>query len=671
MCGIAGLFGGGPLSNARQVADALGTSVSHRGPDGAGALLLPAPGERASVLSSSGGSSRGARGVLVHRRLTILDLVTGEQPMSFGDGRYWIVFNGEIYNFRELRRQLEACGARFRTASDTEVLLAVYAHHGVDGFARLNGMFALAIYDETEQRIVLARDPLGIKPLYWGRVGGKVWFGSELRAARRAGLLGDEIDREALLQYVFYRFVPSPRTLLAGAAKVVPGSAMTFDAGGALLDQRAFAPEPGATRRVAEPAGMLAEELRAAVARQMVADVPVGAFLSGGVDSSLVVALMQAVNPQTATFAVGFRGGDQDEGELAVAANAAAMLGTSHRERSVDADSYFRRLPEAVATVEEPLAHVGMSLQCDLAALARGHVKVALTGQGADEPLGGYSRHQATRIAPLLRALTGKAGRWMLARRPGQRREAFERLLRLVFAPPGVSGAAAMFGALTVEDANALLARPVYDPQAVILGAIEPWWQRGSAMDPVARALFVDARTSLADDLLLVADKTAMANSLETRVPFLDLEYLRAVESIHGHQRVAVVGHRKPLQLEVARRTLPSAMADRFRAMAAPWRRKAGFDAPVGRWLRSSDADLPALLCGRSAVLPEFLSRQRVASLVANEASHSPRTRFALVALELWLRSTLTGNADAATAGERESVEHAPIEPLPITSIGR
>jgi asparagine synthase (glutamine-hydrolysing) len=474
--------------------------------------------------------------------------------------------------------------------------------------------------------------------------------------------LPDAIDQEALLQYLFYRFVPAPRTLLNGVAKVMPGSVLSFSRDGRLLEERVFTPRPSATTRFVGTPAALGDALSAAVTRQMVADVPVGAFLSGGVDSSLIVSLMRRINPDTETFAVGFPPSAEREGETAVAARAAAILATRHQARVLEPAKYFTNLPGAISIVEEPLAHPGMSLQAELAALTRTRVKVALTGQGADEPLGGYRRHQAIRIAPIVHALFGGAAETMVARRYAARRESLGRIRHLAAAMPGVTRAAAMFSPIDPAEANALLATPTQSPDEVIIGAIATWWSRAEAMDPVARALFVDTRTSLADDLLLVADKTAMAHSLETRVPFLDLEYLRTIESIDGRQRVGMLGPRKHLQIEIARRMLPSELSQSFAAAAQPWRKKRGFDAPVREWMcGSARGRLATFLHGRDACLPELLDRQQVAARLAGFLGSSGdgyRLVLAFFALEVWLRSTLRG--DAAAVVTESLIPHVP-----------
>ena len=650
MCGLAGVFGGGGLSNAPWLARSMGRAIDHRGPDGSGCLVLRLHDEvpqRFSEETLAGSAEQAVAGIFVHRRLAILDLVSGDQPMASGAGDAWIVFNGEIYNYRQLRAEL-AGRADLKTCSDTEVILETYRRWGVAGFARLNGMFAFALYDVRRKEVVLARDPIGIKPLYWGRSGSRVWFASELRAPRAAGLLDARVSDDALLQYLYYRFVPAPATLLAGAHKVMPGSALRFSLDGTALGSEAFAPPPAGTGRRPDAVVELSTALGAAVSRQLVSDVPVGAFLSGGVDSSLVVELMRQDVPDVVTFAVGFPSTERQESELVAARRAALALNATHHERTLEPDTYFDRLPGIIAQVEEPLAHPGMLLQSDLAALARQRVKVVLTGQGADEPLGGYPRHHAARLAqrvpgalsPLLRRVSPGAG--------AEARESIARMWRLLEAPRGIARATAMFSPLSPSGASALLRRPLPDPDVVIEGAARPWWEASSSLDPTARMLWIDTRMSLADDLLLVTDKTAMAHSLEARVPFLDLDYLGVVESIEGAQRVQPFGRRKHLQYALATRLLPPGLSRALSGSSRPWRRKRGFDVPVTPWLRGPmRSRLEGFLLGADACLPEYLDegqvRTRVRAYLAG-GGRSYRFVLSLLVLEIWFRIVIRGD---------------------------
>ena len=645
MCGIGGVLGHGLLPDAADLARTFACGLAHRGPDGNGILGIEAPGGALRPMHGNN-VAEALSGLLVHARLSIIDLATGDQPMMLADAPLAIVFNGEIYNYRELRSELErARGIRFRTQSDTEVILQVYRQWGAAGFGRLNGIFALALYDGNQRELVLARDPIGVKPLYWTRNNSTIGFASEIRPLHQAGLADRTLDQEALAQYLFYRFVPAPRTLWAGVRKVLPGHALTFDHTGELLREVDFArPAPVASSLEGrELIVAMAEEFRQAIRRQMLADVPVGAFLSGGLDSSLVVRAMADVGTPVATFAVGFPSRPERPSELVAARRAAALLGTAHRERELALDDYLARMAWAVAQVEEPLAHPGMLMQADLAALARTDVKVVLTGQGADEPLGGYPRHQAARLASLLGSPLGPVARLGL-RAGGTGRESPDRLLRALGARRGIDRAAALFSpGDPAATARLVKGHRPGETHNAILSAIEPWWRRSEGMDEVARVLYVDVRTSLSDDLLLVGDKMAMAHGLEARVPFLDLDYLHFVEAIPGSRRVRAAGDRKWLQRELATALLPPELARELAGTTGLLRRKRGFDVPMDQWLRKDGPALVSFLLGSRSLLPEVVEPEWVRQVAENylaRPGQSFRTVLSLYMLELWLETT-------------------------------
>jgi asparagine synthase (glutamine-hydrolysing) len=649
MCGIGGVWGGGSASLSLGLPALFADALAHRGPDGEGFLAIPADPSiparscRRSALPSQPVSC----GRLVHRRLSIIDLDTGDQPMQIQNGRFWIVFNGEIYNYRELRQHLATLpNTDFHTRSDTEVILQVYRHWGIDGFRQLNGIFALALYDGDRRELVLARDPVGVKPLYWARGAREVVaFASEIRPLLRTGLAKQVVSPERLAQYLFYRFVPAPGTLWETVEKVVPGHALTFDATARLIADDDFAAPPpvpisGSAGFAAE---LLAPQLTQAVQRQLVADVPVGLFLSGGLDSSLVLSALGERARGVPTFAVGFPGERGYPSELAIAERAARLFQTQHASQLLEPQGYFARLPEAIVQVEEPVVHPGMLMQSDLAAVARQKVKVVLTGQGADEPLGGYPRHQVARLSTVLgRGLTRLAGGRLMGWW-GNRRESVARLRQVLAAPAGVEWAAALFSPITPREAAEMVqgCSAVSGSEAVLEG-VAHWWRRGEGLDDVARALYVDVRTSLAEDLLLVADKTSMAHSLEARVPFLDLDYLRQVESIPGPTRVAAWGSRKRIQHLIGRNLLPAELSRSLERSSGMLRRKRGFDVPVTSWFRESmQEQLVEFLTGPQSVLPDYLRgdlvRSRVRAFLSGSGRDS-RQAMAFYMLELWLR---------------------------------
>jgi len=622
--------------------------LAHRGPDGEGFLLIPVADLPPSLVRSREHIAQATpcQGVLVHRRLSIIDLNTGDQPMRLEDGCEWIVFNGEIYNYRQLREELRrGAGARFRTQSDTEVILAVYRHWGIEGFARLNGIFAFAIYDGARRQLVLHRDPVGVKPLYWCSTRSGVAFASEIRPLRTAGFVRSEVGHEAIAQYLFYRFVPSPRTLWRDVHRVPPGHALRFDLDGRLVQETDVGPPAPVSRPIRGDLGeALAPAFSLAVQRQMLADVQVGAFLSGGLDSSIVVAAMRATGAKPQTFAIGFAAGSGTTNELPLAARSSSLLGTEHAAIEMQAAPYYASFPQAVIEVEEPLAEAGMQLLSNLAALAGKNIKVVLTGQGADEPLGGYPRHQATRLGLAVGRLLGRR----LSGQLGSSRDRLARFFRVVAAPSGPARAAAPFSALEPEQVGGLVRGcGVEAGTEAILDGVARWWDRCAGMDDMARILYVDVRTSLADDLLLMGDKTSMAHGLEARVPFLDIEYLRLVESIPGSQRVALWRRRKWIQHSLARRLVPTPLARELLGPLNPFRKKLAFEVPVDEWLRRGfGTRLRELIAGGNSVLPAYVDRaylRRTVDEYLGNARQGYRVVLSLYVLEVWLRGHIAG----------------------------
>ena len=633
------MWGRDALRDPVRLARTFSQALAHRGPDGEGYLGISRDGDCLPCRTPANLSGRVFEGLFVHRRLSIIDLTTGDQPMSLADGRHWIVYNGEIYNYAELRRELSSLEPQpFRTSSDTEVILRVWRRWGANGLRRLNGMFAIALCDLERRELVLARDPVGVKPLYWtaGRHG--VAFASEIGPLLLEGGAERVPSAEGIAQYLFYRFVPSPGTVWRDVRRVVPGHALRFDADGHCLEEIDFArPAPRPTAG-ADP-GVLAEALQVAVRRQMVSDVPVGAFLSGGLDSSLIVAGMRSSVNHVATFGIGFAATPDAASELPLGARASSQLGTTHEVVEEEPASYFSRFAAAALQVEEPLAEPGILLLSDLAATAARRVKVVLTGQGADEPLGGYPRHQAARLARLLSVLFGH--RWWNRVRLSNEQGA--RFLRVMAASTGPELAGAAFSPLRPEAVGSLVrgcgAQRGHD---AILGGVSRWWRRGEGMDDLARMLYVDVRTSLADDLLLMGDKTAMAHGLEARVPFLDLEYLTLLEAIPGAVRIPLWRRRKWIQHRIAARLLPAPLARDLVGSRNPFQKKLAFEVPMSGWLRTGfGGRLAEVLAGRGSVLPDYVEPSYVRKVVdryLRGGRQAYRTVFALYALELWLR---------------------------------
>ena len=656
MCGIGGYWGTSVDDRVLTVAQNLGDALRHRGPDDHGWLLAWPDDCRASAtrtLSTASGMAPPSL-VLAHRRLSIVDVSGGWQPIANESGTVWIVYNGEIYNHLSLRAELERSGHEFRTRSDTEVVVHAYEEWGPEGFARFNGIFAFALWDAPRRRLLLARDSLGVKPLYHGAATRGLWFASEVKAAIAAGLCNPAVHLPALDHYLTYRFVPSPSTLFRGVERLPPGHWVQADASGRLWNRPVrFAPLPASQDRdssLSEWVDRLTDATQAAVGRQLMADVPVGALLSGGLDSSIIVAVMQsALHKPAATYAVGFSG---SEGELVGARRGAAALGSQHHDVEVDRDGFFQAWVETLSQLDEPVStpgHVLLGLVCRRASQ---DLKVVLTGQGADEPLGGYLRHSVERwisvlgwppLASLLRLGTRAAGR----------SEPLRRLASVANERDLVRRFVTTFAVFTPDQRQMLLrpsARREVDSEAVS----EPvrYWLRGTeGLDSLNRLLYLDARLSLADDLLLGGDKVSMAWSVEARVPYLDLEYLAVAERIPSHYKISLHAGRKRMQRLVGRRLLPAPLARQLTAPGSGWGKKRGFDVPLGKWfereLLSTGAEF---LTGREATLLQYFDRAALQDLIeshlARRADHTRRL-IALLTLEAWHRRFVGGDASA------------------------
>ncbi len=640
MCGIAGAIARDRRRDVGPLVERLTQALAHRGPDGSGLRFL-----------------QGRSAAFGHRRLSIVDLELGAQPMSNEDGRVWVVLNGELYNHLDLRHELAALGHCFRTRADTEVLVHGWEEWGTELLGRLNGMYAFALFDGRSSRgsgeVVLARDPVGVKPLYFGVTDQTWWFASELQAARVCGLVGSALRPQAFDEYLVYRFVPSPGTFYPNAWKVPPSHLVRLELDALpghprfeRFDARFDPATVPLSRRDWEEA--LRSGLRAAVSRQLMADVPVGSLLSGGVDSTVVTQLMRdgLAEPPLA-FAVGFADAREPD-ELACARRAAAALGVPLVEVAVEETDYLAAWPSYLASFGEPIANVGMLLVGLLCRTVRQTRKVVLAGQGADEPLGGYPRHVAERLhpaarflGPLLRVLPDTVGRSdnlsrfrHIAAATNEARRFAETLA--VFPPPQ---AVAVTGHQLDPDE---LAEPV-----------RRWLPEQDGSDSLNRLLQVDARMSLADDLLIVADHTAMASSVELRVPFLDLEFLALVERMPSRYKVSWLGARKWLYRRAVTGLVPDGLRTSLTGWAARVGRKLGFSAPVDRWFaRWVREDAEGYLLGRGSRAPEFLRAEPIRTLLRDVRDRKlPRARqlVSLYVLESWLR----GPSGASATGVR------------------
>jgi asparagine synthase (glutamine-hydrolysing) len=589
VCGIAGALDWAATENEMNtVLGRMASTLHHRGPDDGGRWCDP-----------------DRRVGLAHRRLAILDLSeAGHQPMASPDGRLRIAFNGEIYNFREIREALTTRGYGFKGGSDTEVLLAAVAEWGVaEAARRCVGMFAFAVWDAKEERLRLVRDRLGEKPLYYGRAGGVFLFGSELKAMRAHPAWDRGIDRGALALLLRYGYIPSPHTIYEGIHKLPPGTVLTVTPGRPGTEPaEAYWSLPDlaeAGRRdpfqgtPEEAADELEGLLRQAVRGQMVADVPVGAFLSGGIDSSTVVALMQAeARRPVRTFSVGFAETGFDEAPHAKAV--AAHLGTDHTELYVTPQQAMEVIPRLPQLYDEPFADVSQIPTFLVSELARRHVTVSLSGDGGDELFGGYKRVSWGRSIwrkvgwvprPLRRAAAGAA----TAVTPEAWNATFKRLApllptRLRLPNPGydIHKLAASLGAADPMAFYRGLVSHWRQPASVVLGAAEPATAlsgdvpRPCLPDFAERMMFLDLVTYLPDDILVKVDRAAMAVSLESRMPFLDHRVVEFAWRLPMDLKIRGT-EGKWLLRQVLYRHVPRRLLERP---------KMGFGMPIGTWLR-------------------------------------------------------------------------------------
>lgn len=592
MCGIAGFLEQPPCSSQSESLDRvtkMAHTLRHRGPDDAGAWADAAAGI-----------------ALGHRRLSVVDLsATGHQPMPSACGRYVVSFNGEIYNFRSLRAELEQSGHRFRGHSDTEVLLAAITRWGVEGaLARANGMFALALWDRQERVLFLARDRLGEKPLYYGWIGPRFLFASELKALCAHPDFRPVINRDAVALYLRHNYIPAPFSVYQDVAKLPPGTLLAVRAEAASVrgaPVRYWSARTAAESGVANPwvgteseaLAQLDDLLRDAIRMRMEADVPLGAFLSGGIDSTTVVALMQAQSTRPVrTFTIGFHEGGYNEAESA--AEVARRLGTDHTELYVTPAEAMAVIPRLPALYDEPFADASQIPTFLVSQLARRHVTVSLSGDGGDELFGGYNRYFWGRsiwrkVGWLPAAWRRTAARTLTAVSPESWDTGFRALGpflpgRLRQRNPG-DKLHKLAQVLAVSDPEALyrgLISQWHDPAAVVPGAGEPPTtltdrsQWANLDDFTLQMMYLDTVTYLPDDILVKVDRASMGVSLEARVPLLDHRVVEFAWRLPLAMKIRD-GQGKWLLRQVLYQYVPREIMERP---------KMGFGVPIDAWLR-------------------------------------------------------------------------------------
>jgi asparagine synthase (glutamine-hydrolysing) len=619
MCGICGQFNFGSSSPVeRSDIESMAKSIAHRGPDDEGYYIAGPIG-------------------LGFRRLSIIDLAGGHQPMSDERQSIWVVFNGEIYNFLELRRELEGHGHVFRTNSDTEVIIHGYKQWGDDVLNRLNGMFGLAIWDAQERRLVLARDPFGIKLLYYRIEDDRLYFGSEMRAVRAGMPEAAEIDPNALNLFLRFRFTPSPYTILKGIYKLAPGTKLTVQHGAYEVSRwYQFRPTPFAPPKSSEQAREeLLEIYKAAVKRQLMSDVPVGLLLSGGIDSGLLLALMNLNGNGWPTYTVGYGSSFADD-ELADAVESARTLGSKHTSVVIDRSIFEEALSKIVACLEEPIATSSIVPMYFVCERARQDVKVALVGQGPDELFGGYRRHLGVRYGGLWAQLPSWVrGSISSAITALPRNETLKRGVNSLAIPDRMARYQHVLSLLPEQQVDGLFQEGLLERKS---GEVitECWASMAGLMsetDELGGLQFLELRSTLPDELLMYADKLSMAHSLELRVPFVDKGIVEYVERLPANFKVRN-GSRKWLHRQVCRDYLPESIVKRP---------KRGFAMNVvDDWFRGAiDGRMSEIFLDDSSKIYQYLRASAVRDLFAHHSSgqeDNHKMLFSLVVFEEWLR---------------------------------
>jgi asparagine synthase (glutamine-hydrolysing) len=626
MCGICGIALAGrdaPVPD-RRVLESMSSTLRHRGPDSDGLHL-------------------GAGIGLAARRLSIIDLAHGDQPIANESRTAWVIQNGEIYNYRELRRELEDAGHRFTTAGDTEVLVHLYEDHGPEFVARLRGMFAIALWDSRRRRLVLARDAFGIKPLYYRIGADAISFASELRALARQPEFSGDLDPRAVDAYLALNFVPAPLTIFSDARKLPPGHVLVWEGAEPSVRRYRRVGPPPAEALLSGSEDELAEELRGrlrdSVRAHLVADVPVGLMLSGGVDSSALAALAaeEGAAPLR-TFSIGFDEPSFDE--LALARLVARRYATDHQELVVRPDA-VELLPRLVEAFDEPFADSSALPTYLVADLAARSVKVTLSGEGGDELFGGYYTYSADLLAPLLRWPAALA-RPIVERLPtSTAKVSFDykakRFVRAVHLPP----LERHYGWKEIFPRS--VRAELLGPRSAGWDPVELYRARyaeSEGSESLSRLQDVDLAINLVDDLLVKADRASMAHSLEVRVPFCDRLVADFALALPRHHRVRWLSKKRLFRAAVA----PLVPAEILNA------RKRGFSVPIAAWLRG-----PMSSFASEILSPEVLRRQgwidpavarRILDTHLSGGGDLSRQIWGLLCLTLWLQGQ-GGRSDA------------------------
>lgn len=635
MCGIHGLYRFDRQRVEPALLSAMGRVTQHRGPDDEG---LHVDGECGIAM----------------RRLSIIDLAGGHQPLSNAEGTLWLVCNGEIYNYRELRTELQALGHRFKTASDSEVLLHGYAAWGDEVVLRLNGMFDFALWDARCRRLLIGRDRLGVKPLYVLNDGRQLAFATEAKALLCLPGVQAELDRGVVADYLHLGYVAAPHCIFKGVRKLPPATLLAVQDG--QVREWRYWRVPERIAHGIDEAGWI-ERVRArmdeSVRMQMVSDVPIGAFLSGGVDSSAVVGYMARHSSQPIrTYAIGFEGGEAEAlyNELPYARQVARLFGTEHHEIVVKPD-VVGLLPRLLWHMDEPLSDTAFITTYLVSEFARRDVKVILSGVGGDELFGGYRRYLGGHYARKFQALPGwlrQAASSTARHLPADRHSKLLNLMRLAkgFVGSAEMDADARYRSYLQVISREAIAQLLIDPVPQGEDRLASAFRGAGQADELNRLLAVDAETQLPDDLLLLTDKMSMAVSLECRVPLLDHELVELAASMPESVKIRG-GQLKYLMKKALSPMLPDDILHR---------QKRGFGTPMGAWLKRELAPVLRHLLSPEVVARRGLLRQPAidALMADHEANRSDGTDalLAMMNLEIWSRVYLDRREPGDVADE-------------------
>jgi asparagine synthase (glutamine-hydrolysing) len=620
MCGICGIVnfdGSDPVD--RMLIERMTRSLAHRGPDDAGYFVEGRVG-------------------LGHRRLSIIDLSGGRQPIFNEDRSAAIVFNGEIYNYRGLAETLKTAGHTFRTRSDTETILHAYEEYGDDCVQQLRGMFGFAIWDSAKRRLLLARDRLGVKPVYYYRNGRFLAFASEIKSLLEIRSIPREVDPEAFDMYLSLRYVPGPRTMFQNIFRLQPGHVLTADDSGIRTTKYWDIDYPDTEPRSPE---YLLERFRElldeSVRMRLLSEVPLGVFLSGGLDSSAILATMSkyAGDSRVQTFSVGYQASRAEEAasnEFEYARLAADAFASEHHEYRLDSSSFAEFVPDLVSYLDEPLADPSCIPLYFISKLAREHITVVLSGEGADEILAGYGIYGKMLALDRIFAGSGPLSRlapWIANLAPSEK---LRHYLRMCGQPLETRYRGVSRG-FTEEGKHRLVgADRMKQSERQLRDVFGGYFKAAGKASPLDRMLYADAKVWLPDDLLIKADKMTMANGLELRVPFLDHKLVEFAATLPNASKIHGKGG-KSLLRSAMRGVLPDAIIDRP---------KKGFPIPIGSWLRTSLREFTRdHLLARDSACSRYVDRHETARLTEeHEQGRADRSQeiWTLLVFEFWHR---------------------------------